>query len=111
MANKKPHWKEGGVPYSPDRKKYLSYPEYDSILVDTPEPFWKVVQIVGERRGRSSVLVWVVDIDGIEYPMFISDFVDMVMKFSPVYENPGIYDGTWEFVKKGQNYGIRMVGL
>lgn len=56
-------------------------------------------------RGRSSVTAVFEDSNGNTYGMFISDLDDLIIR-------RGLFGkktfGKWTFVKKGQNYGIRM---
>ena len=55
-------------------------------------------------RGRSSVTFTFKRVNGQTVSMFVSDFSDIVNKM-----NHGHVTGRFTFVKKGQNYGCKMV--
>ena len=104
----KSNWKENGVPYNEARREFLSYPGWGSTLVPA-DRFWAVLEVTGYGRGRSAVTIELASPDGTTYPMFISDFVELVKTYNHDYEMPGCYSLDWEFVKRGANYGIRAV--
>lgn len=56
-------------------------------------------------RGRSSVKFHLNDGNGNTYEMFVTDFVDMCQR---VIIKKGKVKGTFYFVKRGQNYGIKL---
>lgn len=59
----------------------------------------------GYTRGRSAVTFYWVDANGHEYPMFIKDFEDMMLRVDTIKPAKGIFT----YVKRGQNYGIKFV--
>lgn len=56
-------------------------------------------------RGRSAITFYVTDENDNEYPMFVSDFFDIVHSH---YSFP--LHGIFTYVKKGRNYGLQFVG-
>jgi hypothetical protein len=70
-------------------------------------PFPAELQVVGYERGRTAVRVIWEDGDGHAYPMFISYLVELIRTSNVI---DGKVSGTWMGTKKGQNYGLRMVG-
>lgn len=58
----------------------------------------------GYGRGRSSVTFYWKDQDGNGYPMFLKD-MDYMLKNNKVKSK---ISGEFEFIKRGQNYGIKM---
>lgn len=111
---KKPHWKEQGVPFKaawsnenrswPD--EYLEYPNYGAEWKPADD-FEAILVVWQQERGQSAARVIFTEWEtGTVYRMFLGDFVDMVKNEEPL--KPGIYTGTWEFVKRGSNYGIKI---
>lgn len=86
---------EQGRYYTPTEwKKYHEFTE--DLVID------------GYSRGRSSVKIDFKSLkDGKLYPMFISDFDDMIKQVS--FINGIVRGKTYGFVKKGSNYGIYLV--
>ena len=60
---------------------------------------------VGHTRGRSAVTFYWKDANGHGYPMFIKDFEDMMLRIDTIKPAKGIFT----YVKRGQNYGIKLV--
>lgn len=68
------------------------------------EEFFSVLYYHGYSRGRSAANMQFKDQAGHEYTMFFSDF-DKVVKFL----DTGALVGTFVPVKRGMNYGVKMV--
>lgn len=93
------------------------YKDWQNIERETPEtkaagPDWvtnyefeDTLELVSYGRGRSSVTFTLKRTDGKTISMFVSDFFDAAHKM-----NNGKITGRFTFVKKGQNYGCKMVG-
>lgn len=69
-------------------------------------PFGCILTYKEYTRGRSAVNFIFVGPRGETYPMFIKDFEQLVLRKHIVN---GKVAGMWEFVKRGANYGIRLV--
>lgn len=108
--NKKEKW----APFA--RDELLSYPSFwtlDFEWKEVSKPFAATLRFCGHGRGRSAVVFKWVDIynepDGI-YPMFVSDLSDILLMYcKPFRTGPTQIVGLWEVVKKGANFGIRLV--
>lgn len=71
-------------------------------------PFHTTLMVEDYERGRSAVRVILRDCSAnVTYPMFISDFLEMVLD-SKI--NFGEVGGLWVGCKKGANYGLKKVG-
>lgn len=69
------------------------------------EPFEDALVLHEMYRGMSSArFIWV-DAAGHEYPMFMSDVLDLMVDARGVAG--AVASGWWIVVKRGQNYGIR----
>ena len=67
----------------------------------------ETLKLEGSNRGRSSVqFIWVSVTTGKRYPMFLTDLTDLL--FLSVISDACVTE-TWEFCKRGCNYGIRKV--
>jgi len=107
MSKKMPTPKKYQIPFDKKTGEMLSYPAiWEYIEWRDVYEFDDVLTYKGYGRGRSSVLMYFVGSDNTKYPMFISDFHDVI-------ENVGIngkqITGKWTFCKRGQNYGLKMV--
>jgi len=70
-------------------------------------PFHATLLVEDYERGRSAVRIIMRDCArNVTYPMFISDFVNMVADSKL---NFGEVGGTWVGCKKGSNYGLKLV--
>ncbi len=71
------------------------------------KPFMSTMKLEGLRRGRSAAYFMWEDLGGAQYPMFMKEMTDLlqtrIVRYGCVY-------GQWIVVKRGTNYGIRMVG-
>nr|WP_296763976.1 hypothetical protein [Rhodococcus sp. (in: high G+C Gram-positive bacteria)] len=67
------------------------------------DPFTETFQVMGYGRGRSSIKFMLVAEDGRRYEMFAKDFTELVMT-SEI--SAGVVTGTFQVVKRGQNYGL-----
>jgi hypothetical protein len=81
-----------------------SYPYNPDEWRDNYE-FEETLEYVTYYRGRSSATIAFKDSQGHTYEMFLTDFDD-VMKRKGF--NGKFVTGKWTFVKRGQNYGIRL---
>ncbi|MBU5266253.1 hypothetical protein [Virgibacillus proomii] len=81
-----------------------SYPYIDDEWRDN-YVFEGTLEYKTYHRGRSSVTIEFSDSKGNTYGMFVSDFDDLVNRKGL---NGKKVHGKWTFVKKGQNYGIRL---
>lgn len=92
-------WTEKG--YQPPGR-YVD-PEWRDI-----EPFHATMTLEpGVTSGRSAKYVHWRDQDGHQYPMFVSELVDLVV--SGAAKEGGVAEGDWIVCKRGANYGIRYV--
>lgn len=65
--------------------------------------------VLGMSRGRSAAnFTLVSQTNGKSYNLFMTDMVDMLQNG---VINKGKIKGKWTFVKRGQNYGIKFLGL
>lgn len=69
------------------------------------EPFQARMTIHDMYSGRSAKGLYWKDQHGNEYPMFVSDLVDL-LKNADVLS--GEANAVWIIAKRGQNYGIRL---
>jgi hypothetical protein len=67
-------------------------------------PFEDALRFVGYRRGRSAAYFAFQRSDGTEVTMFLKDFEAAV----PIMER-GLVRGKFQFIKRGQNYGVRLL--
>jgi len=96
------------IPYDKDGN-LLEYPGpwIKDVEYRDNVPFDATLHTTGYERGRSAVRVIMTDAEtGAKYPMFISDYVDLVTSRTLV---KGLVHGTWVGVKKGSNYGLKAV--
>lgn len=84
----------------------LSYPDYDVDQWKDNYVFKSKMTLVTYGRGRSSVVFIFKDNNGFKYPMFVSDFLDMTLA---VTLDKGFVEGSFTFVKKGSNYGLKYI--
>ena len=80
---------------------------YDGYYFDKevePYEFEASMTLVGWSRGCSSVKFEFEDMDGTKYEMFVSDMVEACKEMVH-----GVISGTFGFVKKGSNYGIKLL--
>lgn len=84
--------------------EYL-YEEGEIELIENIE-FYAELEYQGYSRGRSSVTINFKGNKGENYPMFLSDFDD-VLKNADII-NRKVY-GKWTFCKKGKNFGIKII--
>lgn len=68
-------------------------------------PWTGVLTLKGYSRGRSAAYAVFVDAHGFEYPMMLSDFVELVKERTLAH---GDVYARWALAKRGQNYGIRL---
>lgn len=73
---------------------------------DVSQPFPALLSYMHYCKGRSAVNFYFVDEKGAVFPMFLSDFVDMVVGENMVERK---VHGLWKVVKKGTNYGVQFI--
>lgn len=70
------------------------------------DPFEATLALEGANRGRSSAyFVWVGE-DGAQYPMFITDMVQLLQRQG--VRKGGKVTTRWHAVKRGNNHGIAL---
>lgn len=86
--------------------------DYDYSITVEEGPNWKpnfefedTLELVSYGRGRSSVTFTLKRTDGTTVSMFVSDFFESAFKMKE-----GKITGHFTFIKKGQNYGCKLVG-
>lgn len=111
-GNQQDYPQEWYVPTGEVKKaQYPPFPEYPVTRAEGP--IWKpncefddTLTLVGYGRGRSSITFDFKRTDGTKVSMFVSDFYEAVFKMAE-----GKITGRFTFIKKGQNYGCKMVGV
>jgi hypothetical protein len=79
----------------------------DAIVWKENFEFEDTMWLSGMSRGRSAANFNLVSqTDGKNYNLFMTDIVDMIQNAAI---NKGKIKGKWTFVKRGQNYGIKLV--
>jgi hypothetical protein len=86
----------------------LDYVYYDKDIFDWEENkvFNDTLTYIDYGRGRSSVTFYFKGIDDAQYPMFLTDMSSLLLNKDII---DGKVTGTWTFVKRGKNYGIKLV--
>lgn len=85
-----------------DREYPVTRPEGPNWV--TNFEFEDTLELVSYGRGRSSVTFTLKRSDGTTVSMFVSDFFDAAFKMKE-----GKITGRFTFIKKGQNYGCKLV--
>jgi hypothetical protein len=70
------------------------------------QPFSATMTFTDLSRGRSSIKFYLEDEHGHRYEMFAKDLLDLV-RTSSVDE--GKVTGDWIIIKRGRNYGVKLV--
>jgi hypothetical protein len=73
-------------------------------------PWYAELILDGSTSGRSAKYLNLVDDDGKNYPMFVTDLVQGIQK-GTLEVSGGKFKGWWTGSKRGANYGIKTVGL
>ena len=95
-----PFKKDGGLWNFPPIQK-------DNLVWEDIEEWDAELKMVGYNRGRSAAFFLWVDIeDNTSYPMFLTDMSEAIQKSVIAH---GTIDGRWTVVKRGQNYGIKLI--
>lgn len=68
------------------------------------KPFRATMHLLSYERGRSAARFMWEDMDGTQYPMFMSGMLDLVQHGET--QHGYVYDEKWIVVKRGSNYGI-----
>jgi hypothetical protein len=92
-----------------EMQHYGGYGYNDNIEWVELQPFAaQSMEIVGFYRGAvSAAKIILEDENGLSYPMFLSDVVDL-MRTANIFQGI-VWGGIWQATKKGQNYGIKLV--
>lgn len=98
---KKPSYQ---IPFD-EQGDLVTYPNRCAEWRDNYE-FEDTLEYEGYSRGRSSVTIIFTGSTGVKYEMFVSDF-DEVIRTKGL--DGKIVTAKWTFVKKGQNYGLKLV--
>jgi hypothetical protein len=102
MAKKRTSYQ---IPFDKDGNQ-LSFPGYTFHEWRDNYEFDATLTYETYGRGRSSVTFYWKDDDGHRYTMFVSDFDDIL---NSVGLHGKKVTGRWTFVKKGQDYGVKLV--
>jgi len=79
----------------------------DQYWREVSDEFEATLEYVNWGRGRSAVTFYWKDVEtGATHPMFASDLHDMIINYGSLGK---ITNGVWKVVKKGSNYGIKLV--
>jgi hypothetical protein len=70
------------------------------------DPFQGVFRLAGMRSGRSAKYVLLGTDDGREFPMFVTDLLDVLNRSGISGGLTG--NGPWIVRKRGQNYGVAL---
>jgi len=98
------------MPFTEDGS-LLHYPEWwhAGFTWHEAEPFTCTLTLDGARRGRSAAyFMWRDPATGRTFPMFLHS-VEELIKAADIIR--GTVTGTWLPVKRGQNYGIKLVSV
>jgi hypothetical protein len=66
--------------------------------------FWTSMKLLGMNRGRSAAYFTWQDDNGFEYPMFMTDLVDLLNRSKVFFGETG--PQPWKAIKRGRNYGL-----
>lgn len=101
------YW-DGKIPFSEFDDHPLDY-DYGNRYYTPNEPFWKSVEFSSFERGRSAVRAVYIDTDNEDWHaiMFISDLEDLILAGVEMRR----MKGTFAFVKRGANYGFKLLEL
>jgi len=95
-----PFKKDGGLWHYPQLSQ-------DNLIWEDIEVWEAEMKMVGYNRGRSAAFfLWVDTEDNSSYPMFLTDMSEAVQQ---AVMDHGVVDGSWTIVKRGQNYGLKLV--
>lgn len=90
-----------------DRKSIYPFRENEFVDFVAPTPFVAELKLCDESRYPGSTVTLHDELNGIYYPMFITDFMKMVRI---AMLNRGCVTGRFGFVKKNINFGIVYLG-
>lgn len=83
------------------------YITVESIVWKENYEFEDTLRLTGMSRGRSAANFNLKsETNGKDYNLFMTDIVNLIQNATL---NKGIVKGVWTFVKRGQNYGIKLV--
>lgn len=110
-------WKKDGVPFCkcglqhyPDNCFKCHYVDKTGIEWRKATPFEDTMQLQNKvNSGRSAKYLTVTSkTTGLNYTLFVTDIIDIAVNFG--IERGGVIYGVWDYVKRGQNYGIKLIG-
>ena len=74
------------------------------------DPFRETLTVKKMDRGRSSVVIAWYNEKGARFPMFASDFMELLLRGDLGAGVPGLtISGMWQVRKSGSNYGIALL--
>lgn len=94
------------IPFD-DKGNQLDYPGWGLSNWKPNFEFEDTLKLEGFGRGRSSVTFRMRRTDGTTVSVFVSDFYDMALAGA---FKAGTITGRFTFVKKGANYGCKLIG-
>lgn len=83
----------------------IVFPNGEKELWKPNEEIELTLRYKGYGRGRSAVTFYWIDQNGYSYPMFIKDFDELVKLNIGTSE----IHGTFTYIKRGANYGIKFL--
>jgi hypothetical protein len=94
---------KGKIPFD-TKGKQMHYPENWRGVIEWRDntQFEGKLKLIGMERGRSAVYFLLEDEAGNHYTMFSVDILGMLVAKEIVFE------GTFEFCKRGMNYGVKL---
>lgn len=82
--------------YAEKNQSYYGAHEWKEVF-----EFYGTLKVTDYSRGRSAAYFHLKSQDGRRYPMFLTDFMEIIPRI--VY---GSVTGIWTFAKRGQNFGL-----
>ncbi len=102
---------EGKIPFDQHGSPvpYCSHGAENSYVWEANKPFKTTLVFKGFVRGRSAAHAVYAKVDDPQWAVtiFLSDLKDVIAAgFTPLY-----LGGHFEFVKRGQNYGVKLIDI
>lgn len=89
------------APYD-DKGSLLHYPGNQPIWKPI-EDFQATLVYQTYNRGRSAAYFTFADKKGVEYPVFMKEFDEIILRMVV-----GMVTGTWTVTKRGRNFGLKL---
>ena len=86
----------------------LHHPSGSSFEWKPAYIFEATLRFMSYARGRSAAYLFLYTEEGVQYPMFLTFFADLVERVS-IYR--GYIHGEWTFAKRGENYSIKLLDV